>query len=77
MFDALKKKMAETAGVIGGNYRLPEDQRNQRYDICKTCDQFNSMEFCKVCGCFMPVKTYMPGQSCPVGKWASIEIRKG
>lgn len=37
-----------------------------RYDICKTCDNFNSLlKICKLCGCFMPIKTQLAMVSCP------------
>ena len=38
----------------------------KRYAICKSCDKFNATtKFCKVCGCFMPLKVNMLNMSCP------------
>jgi hypothetical protein len=72
MLDKLKKKLAQTSQNVVDVIKLPEEQRNQRLEICKTCDQFHSTDFCKVCGCYMPVKTYLPGSSCPLKKWLAI-----
>lgn len=44
----------------------------ERIEICKSCDQLNSLNFCKQCGCFMPAKVRLKGVSCPVGKWRAI-----
>ena len=41
-----------------------------RIDICKECSEYNSvLKICKVCGCFMPLKTKIENESCPRGKW--------
>lgn len=74
MFDALKKKISQKTDQIIKEIKLPESVRNERFDICKSCDQFNSMEFCKICHCYMPAKTYLPFDSCPINKWGKVEI---
>jgi len=46
------------------------DIRNKRYDICKGCDRFSApTKRCKECGCFMAMKTWLKGASCPLDKW--------
>lgn len=41
-----------------------------RYDICKSCDQFNvTLYTCKQCGCFMKVKVKFKNSACPLAKW--------
>ena len=43
---------------------------NQRYSICKTCDEFrSSIKQCKICGCFMPLKVRLAFEKCPKEKW--------
>jgi|688.fasta_scaffold00229_39 hypothetical protein len=74
MLEKLKQKLAQTAQTVVDNIKLPEEQRNQRLEICKTCDQFHSTDFCKLCGCYMPVKTYIPSVSCPQKKWLPIAV---
>jgi len=80
MLDGLKKKMSQIAkdteesellaNIEWEKFKLPEEERNVRYDICKSCEWFfTPTSSCRKCGCFMAVKTYMPNQSCPIGKW--------
>ena len=45
---------------------------NDFYAICKKCEEFNNtLKVCKVCHCFMPVKTRIPGAECPKGFWTA------
>lgn len=50
------RKMA--SGVVG-----------KRIAICKQCPNLNKMNFCRLCGCFMPAKVRLPGSECPILKW--------
>lgn len=46
--------------------------REERYNICKSCDKFIELtSTCKLCGCFMTAKTWLPSSSCPAGKWSA------
>ena len=37
-----------------------------RYEICKKCPNFNKFwKTCKLCGCFMPLKTKIRWVECP------------
>lgn len=47
---------------------VSEEKREERYDICKSCDQYEK-PMCKSCGCFMPQKTWTIDARCPLGKW--------
>jgi len=42
----------------------------KRMDICLACDKRDD-ELCSVCGCYLPAKTAVKSESCPVGKWNS------
>ena len=43
--------------------------RNEKLKICKSCDQYESITLrCKQCGCIMPIKTWIPGNTCPLKK---------
>ena len=45
---------------------------NEKYLICKKCEKFNdTLKTCKVCHCFMPVKTKLPNVECPLQKWSN------
>jgi len=48
---------------------VPEKVRLERQEICKNCDRLNKIQVCKVCGCFMPLKTLLKDEECPKGKW--------
>jgi hypothetical protein len=75
MLNALKNKLAEKANRVVDYIKLPEQERNERYSVCQTCEHLTK-DFCKLCGCYMPVKTYMPNQSCPVKKWVAVDTDK-
>ena len=45
---------------------------DEKYKICTECEHFKEKtKQCKLCGCFMPLKTLLPGMSCPADppKW--------
>lgn len=45
-----------------------KETAQERLAICKACP-FYKLRTCTKCGCFMPFKTKLLGQSCPEGKW--------
>ena len=76
MLEKLKKKMEHVRDAvqeIAANTlsdRVSEEVYNYRYGICSSCDKlYKPTDSCKLCGCFMKVKCWMPKQSCPAGKW--------
>jgi len=41
-----------------------------RMQVCKACPEYReSVKQCKECGCFLPAKTAISFQKCPLGKW--------
>ena len=74
MLEALKRKINQTLEYIVDEIKVSDEQREQRFDICKSCDKLGERDFCKVCGCYMPAKTYLPHGSCPLGKWTAIKV---
>ena len=43
--------------------------RNEKLKICKSCEKYNTVTTqCRECGCFMPIKTWLEGNTCPLGK---------
>lgn len=76
--EKLKQRMMQVAheaeniamDVIGDKVS-PEIQK-QRYDICLSCEKlYKPANTCKLCGCFMKAKTWLPRQACPANKWAA------
>ena len=45
---------------------------SNRIEICKSCPELNSLNFCKQCGCFMPVKVRIKSAECPLKKWTKL-----
>lgn len=71
MIEILKQRLQalkDTAAL------LSEEERNVRYNICKSCENFVSLtNQCTRCGCIMAAKTYLPFAECPVGKWNKVK----
>lgn len=42
--------------------------REEKMNICKNCEQHEKGK-CKVCGCWVAVKTTLSWFKCPKGKW--------
>jgi hypothetical protein len=43
---------------------------NKRYGICKMCLEFDqTKKRCKICGCYMQIKTKLIYAKCPLNKW--------
>jgi hypothetical protein len=45
----------------------------RRIELCKNCPELNKANFCRMCGCFMPVKVRLMWAECPQGKWGKKE----
>lgn len=42
----------------------------KRYDICLACEDFRKLtRQCKICNCFMFIKTKLTDTACPKNKW--------
>lgn len=53
---------------------VSEEVYKERITTCGGCDRlFRPTWTCKECGCFMAVKTRLPGSECPLGKWKAVE----
>ena len=56
--------------LFGSKIKQALEQGQRRMDICRSCNRFNNTtKLCKECGCFMPAKTKLPNEACPIGKW--------
>tara|TARA_A100001201_G_scaffold94602_1_gene81995 strand:+ start:950 stop:1198 length:249 start_codon:yes stop_codon:yes gene_type:complete len=66
----LKGKVERNAVRFGTAFR------NERYEICKSCDKaILGKNICSVCKCFLPLKTSLPLTECPLGKWGKIDTK--
>jgi tetratricopeptide (TPR) repeat protein len=60
------KSMARFIG--SGAKTLAPASREKRLRTCARCEHHTGVR-CKLCGCFTTVKTWMPHEKCPIGKW--------
>jgi len=59
------------------NFKKEEENNNrkqytaqERIKMCEECEKFfPPTRQCKVCFCFMDIKTKMKNKTCPEGKW--------
>jgi hypothetical protein len=79
MFKALEKFKAaaqrHTKSLLDEmEIKVPDEVQKMRMDICLSCEKlYKPTTSCKLCGCFMSVKTYMPQQKCPIDKWQKYD----
>jgi hypothetical protein len=83
MLDKLKERMekardaAENAAASILRNKVDESIQQYRYNICTGCDKlYKPTDTCKVCGCFMKIKTWIPNQACPLNKWPTVPVNK-
>jgi hypothetical protein len=49
---------------------VEKSESKKRHDICKGCEEYRKItDQCKLCNCFMVLKTKLKNVSCPKGKW--------
>jgi tetratricopeptide (TPR) repeat protein len=51
-----------------GAQTVSAETRQRRLQICAACPHHTGIR-CRLCGCFTHVKTWMPHEACPIGKW--------
>jgi hypothetical protein len=82
MFDKLKNKLTEVRKIAEEKAvenliidKVSPEIQKERISICRNCDKlYKPTEQCKLCGCFMNVKTWMPHIRCPAHKWLDAPI---
>lgn len=62
--------------VVDGLAKTPEKELRQRLEICGSCDQLKDSK-CQVCGCYVSIKASWRSESCPIGKWSSLQEGRG
>jgi len=76
ILNKLKERMEQVrdaAELAGANIlanKVSVEIQEYRYGICQGCEKlYKPTDTCKMCGCFMKFKTWMPNQECPLKKW--------
>ena len=59
--------------AVNGFINVNEKVKQERLDICRSCDKFNSQNTtCNECGCFLNIKTSWASEKCPLDKWLAL-----
>ena len=73
--DQAKEKLQSTETDV--KLLVPDEVAKQRFDICLQCEHlYHKTNTCKLCGCFMKIKTTLSNQTCPAKKWGKHTIEK-
>ncbi len=62
------KAMANFAG--SGFKTVSPELQHKRLQTCTGCEHYTGVR-CRICGCFINVKSRMVHEDCPIGKWPS------
>ena len=66
-------KDVATNFIDNGEVFASKTIQNERLDLCKNCDWYDSKESrCKHCGCFMEQKVKYAASTCPIFKWDKV-----
>ena len=68
MIKLLKKCINIIKGYWFLSWGMNDKLSRERMSKCLECDLLKRW-FCKDCGCFVPAKTRVKGESCSQGKW--------
>lgn len=69
-----KTEKAASEHLLSESSKVSEAVQEERYSICQSCPNLHeATNRCKLCGCFMGVKTWMKNQKCPINKWLEEE----
>jgi hypothetical protein len=65
------KAAADTAKRLLSNPQVVSAEvKNARLATCSACEHFNApTKQCRLCGCYMTVKTQFSNMRCPEGRW--------
>jgi hypothetical protein len=69
------KNLIQSVGnVVKNPYIVSDEVKQERLNICSLCEHHDYiMNRCKECGCFLNAKVIFAGNSCPIGKWNTVE----
>ena len=57
-------------GKMQMKFLVKNKKRKERLSTCNNCEHYNSFfKQCKICKCFMPLKTMLVNANCPINKW--------
>jgi tetratricopeptide (TPR) repeat protein len=65
---AISAAKSMTTFLASGMKTVSPEVQQKRLKTCATCEHHTGLR-CRICGCFTNVKTKMPHEDCPIGKW--------
>jgi hypothetical protein len=65
---AVSASRAMARFAASGFRRVDPDTHASRLHCCQDC-RFRDAKRCRLCGCFIDPKAWLPHEDCPVGKW--------
>jgi hypothetical protein len=64
------KKAKPTDFLKSSTEYVDPSVQKERFAICAECPKLTKLTSqCKLCGCFMKIKTKLAHAECPIGKW--------
>lgn len=57
-----------TQFAASGFRTVSDEVQQSRLAVCATCEHHTGTR-CNLCGCFTAAKSWMPHETCPIGKW--------
>lgn len=61
--------------LLNSNNYTDKTTRDERLEVCRLCPEIiSAVKVCKKCGCNMPIKTWLSGATCPLGKWGAKPV---
>lgn len=67
--DMAKSAAGAAARFVGSGFKtVDRDEHERRWAICQDCSHLSGGR-CKLCGCFMKAKTWLPKERCRDGRW--------
>jgi len=71
--DQFRAAIAAFAQFIrNGGRRVTKATWIKRLDVCRQCPERGRLigrDVCKLCGCFLRLKAWLPAERCPIGQW--------
>lgn len=65
---ALAVMTAAAKFALGGMRVLSVEDQAARMKACEGCPHKKG-DMCASCGCILSIKSWMPGEHCPTGRW--------
>lgn len=62
------ENVTEAIGSVITEGPIEPEYQKDRIKICEGCEHYDHGR-CKLCSCFMPLKTRVRNMNCPIGKW--------